>query len=154
MLAGGSKQQEFSMSKGFPSMTALLGLLAIAGYQNRDKIAEIINGMGKGAPAPGGLGGLLGKLGAGGPGGLLNGGLKELVDQFTANGQKDAVDSWVASGPNKQMGADEMRSAIGPDTLKTLSQQTGLSEDELLKRLSQTLPDAVDQYTPQGRLPA
>ena len=29
-------------NRGFPSMTALLGLLAIAGYQNRDKIAEII----------------------------------------------------------------------------------------------------------------
>ena len=47
------------MSRGFPSMTALLGLLAIAGYQNRDKIAEVISGLGKGAPAPGGLGGSL-----------------------------------------------------------------------------------------------
>jgi hypothetical protein len=28
------------MSRGYPSMTALLGLLAIAGYQNRDKISE------------------------------------------------------------------------------------------------------------------
>ena len=32
------------MSRGFPSMTALLGLLAIAGYQNRDKIAEMLGG--------------------------------------------------------------------------------------------------------------
>jgi uncharacterized protein YidB (DUF937 family) len=32
------------MSRGFPSMTALLGLLAIAGYQNRDKIAEFLRG--------------------------------------------------------------------------------------------------------------
>ena len=142
------------MSRGFPSMTALLGLLAIAGYQNRDKIAEIINGMGKGAPAPGGLGGLLGKLGAGGPGGLLNGGLKELMDQFTAGGQKDAVDSWVGTGPNKPLAPDQMRSAIGADTLRTLAQETGLSEEELLNRLSRALPDAVDKYTPDGRLPA
>ena len=34
------------MSRGFPSMTALLGLLAIAGYQNRDKIAEMLRGLG------------------------------------------------------------------------------------------------------------
>ena len=33
------------MSRGFPSMTALLGLLAIAGYQNRDKIAEMLGGV-------------------------------------------------------------------------------------------------------------
>lgn len=32
------------MSRGFPSMTALLGLLAIAGYQNKDKIAELLRG--------------------------------------------------------------------------------------------------------------
>ena len=30
------------MSRAYPSMTALLGLLAMAGYQNKDKIAEIL----------------------------------------------------------------------------------------------------------------
>ncbi len=40
------------MSRGFPSMTALLGLLAVAGYQNRDKIAEWL-GAGGQAPAAG-----------------------------------------------------------------------------------------------------
>jgi hypothetical protein len=38
------------MSGGFPSMTALLGLLAVAGYQHRDKIAEILGGIGKARP--------------------------------------------------------------------------------------------------------
>ena len=72
---------------GFPSMTALLGLLAIAGYQNRDKIGEILGNLTKGgstagAPAgggtanlPGGLGGLLAGTSVGG---LLNGGLRSL----------------------------------------------------------------------------
>ena len=142
------------MSRGFPSMTALLGLLAIAGYQNRDKIAELISGLGKGTPPAPGLGGLLGNLGAGGPGGLLNGGLKELVDRFSANGQGDAVNSWVGTGPNKQLSTEQMKSAIGPDVLDALSQQTGLSQDELLSRLSRALPEAVDKYTPEGRLPA
>ena len=32
------------MSRGMPSMTALLGLLALAGYQNRDKLAELLKG--------------------------------------------------------------------------------------------------------------
>lgn len=141
------------MARGFPSMTALLGLLAIAGYQNRDKIAEIVSGLGKGTPAPG-MGGLLGNLGASGPGGLLSGGLKELVDRFTANGQGEAANSWVGTGPNKNISEEQLKSAIGPDALATLSQQTGLSEAELLARLSRTLPDAVDKYTPEGRLPA
>lgn len=57
------------MSRGFPSMTALLGLLAIAGYQNRDKLGEILSNLGKGAPPAGGLGNLLNGLGSAGPGG-------------------------------------------------------------------------------------
>jgi uncharacterized protein YidB (DUF937 family) len=135
------------MSRGFPSMTALLGLLAIAGYQNRDKITEIISNLGKGAPTPG-LGGLLGNLGAAGPGGLLS------VERFNANGQGDAVNSWVSTGPNKNISEDQLKAAIGPDSLASLSKETGLSEAELLSRLSRALPDAVDKYTPDGRLPA
>jgi uncharacterized protein YidB (DUF937 family) len=52
------------MSRGFPSMTALLGLLAVAGYQNRDKLAELPRGSqnGPASAGQGSLGGLLGQL--------------------------------------------------------------------------------------------
>jgi hypothetical protein len=40
------QRQELNMSRGLPSMTALLGLLALAGYQNRDKLAELLKGAG------------------------------------------------------------------------------------------------------------
>ncbi|MCG7394891.1 YidB family protein [Microvirga sp. ACRRW] len=152
-------------SRGFPSMTALLGLLAIAGYQNRDKIADMLRG-GQQPATPGqlpdqqaggglgGLGGLLGGLGgAAGAGGLLNGGLGELLDSFRQNGQGDVADSWVGTGPNKEIEPPQLEQAIGPDVLATLTQQTGLSREEILARLSRELPQAVDQYTPEGRLP-
>jgi uncharacterized protein YidB (DUF937 family) len=147
------------MSRGFPSMTALLGLLAIAGYQNRDKIAEMLGGPNKsGASGQGGIGGLLGQLsgglGAGGVGGLLSGGLGELVERFKQSGQADTVDSWVSTGPNKQIAPSQVEQVIGPDVLETLSKQTGLSREEILSRLSRELPNAVDKYTPEGRLPA
>src|SRR5215203_5392889 len=100
--------EEDQMSRGFPSLTALLGVLAIAGYQNRDKLAEMLSGkQGASGSAPGqsGLGGLLGQLstglGAGGVGGLLSGGIGELVERFKQNGHTDTVDSWVGTGPNK-----------------------------------------------------
>jgi uncharacterized protein YidB (DUF937 family) len=156
------------MSRGFPSMTALLGLLAVAGYQNRDKIAEMLQGStqsGQGArgpggtaQAPGGLGGLLGQLtsslGGASAGSLLGGGLTELVDRFKQAGQAETVNSWVGTGQNKEVAPNQLEQAIGPDVLATLSQQTGLSRDELLARLSRELPRAVDQYTPHGRIPA
>ena len=148
------------MSRGFPSMTALLGLIATAGYQNRDKIAEMLRGAtssgpgASGQPQPqGGLGGLLGNLGGAGAGGVLGGGLNELVERFRQNGQGDVAESWVGPGPNKEVAPNQLEQAIGPDVLATLSQQTGLSREEILTRLSRELPTAVDRYTPEGRLP-
>jgi uncharacterized protein YidB (DUF937 family) len=148
------------MGRGLPSMTALLGLLAIAGYQNRDKIAEWLRGAGQGKPGAagqGGIGGLLGQLrgslGGVGAGGILSGGLAELVDRFKQSGQAETADSWVRTGPNKPCTPAQLEQAIGPEVMDMLSRQTGLSRDELLARLCRELPDAVDKYTPQGRLP-
>jgi uncharacterized protein YidB (DUF937 family) len=103
------------------------------------------------------LGGLLGNLGGalagGGVGGLLSGGLGELLERFKQNGQGDAAESWINKGPNKELPAPQLKQAIGADVLAALEQQTGLSQEELLARLSRELPAAVDQYTPDGRLP-
>jgi uncharacterized protein YidB (DUF937 family) len=150
------------MGSKMPSMTALLGLLAIAGYQNRDKIAEMLKGIGatgtKPGPQPGpGLGrwlSSLGGAGAAGAGGLLGAGLSELLEQFSRSGQGEIAQSWVNEGPNKEISAPQLRQAIDPDILAALEKQTGLSPDELLARLARELPGAVDKYTPEGRLPA
>jgi uncharacterized protein YidB (DUF937 family) len=154
--------QETDMSRGLPSMTALLGLLALAGYQNRDKLGELLKGAtGNNAPGAGNqqgpVGGLQGNLSGalegGGVGGLLSGGLGELLERFKQNGQGDAAESWINKGANKELPPPQLKQAIGADVLAALEQQTGLSQEELLARLSRELPAAVDQYTPDGRLP-
>src|SRR4029434_9172180 len=97
------------MSRGFPSMTALLGLLAIAGYQNRGKIAEVRGGLGesmrgsgcesvRGCVRVGWFGQLKSSLGGAGAGGVLSGGLAEIVDRFKKSGQGETADSWVGTG--------------------------------------------------------
>lgn len=149
------------MSRGTPSMTALLGLLAIAGYQNRDKLTDMFRqatsgqaAAGTADPVSGMLGKLGGLLGGGGIGSLLNGGIGDLLEHFKQNGQGDAAQSWVDKGPNKEVSPPELKQAIGDDVLQKLQQQTGLSQEELLQRLSRELPAAVDKYTPDGQLPA
>jgi uncharacterized protein YidB (DUF937 family) len=150
-------------SRGMPSLAALLGLLAVAGYQNRDKLAEMfrgqVSGQGSGGERPqqsgsggvfGNLGGLLGGASAGS---ILSGGIGDLVERFRQAGQGEAAESWIKRGPNQQVAPDQLERAIGPDILDDLVQRTGLSRQELLSRLAQVLPEAVDKFTPDGRLP-
>jgi uncharacterized protein YidB (DUF937 family) len=152
-----------SDNNGFPSMTALLGLLAVAGYQNREKLAEWFGGgqgqsvtQGAGSAAPEGLDGVFGRSGAaasaGGIGGLLGGGIQELIERFKHAGHGDTADSWVNTGPNKPVSAPDLERTIGSDVLDKLQVQTGLSRQEILARLEKRLPDAVDRYTPDGRI--
>lgn len=166
------------MSRGMPSMVALLGLLAVAGFQNRDKLGGLLGGLGgqtgqtagDGNAGTGGLGGILGGLGgalgsggglggllggggSGGLGGVLSGGLGGLLDHFEQAGSGATAKSWVTDGPNQQIGETELEKTLGPDTIDALVKQTGLSREELLQRLSKTLPDAINTLTPNGRIP-
>ena len=151
------------MSRGYASVTALLALVAMAGYQNRDKIAEWIktaqrkmgapssgSGAAAGGNPPGQLGGMLAGTSIGD---MLSGGLRDLANSFKQAGHGEVADSWVSRGPNKQIAPSQLEQAIGSEVLVTLSEKTGLSREEILARLSKNLPDAVDKYTPDGRIP-
>lgn len=98
----------------------------------------------------GGLGGL---LAGGAAGSVLSGGIGDLLKQFQQNGHGDTVNSWVASGPNKQISPGDLANALGSDNIQALTAQTGMDRDELLGELSRYLPEVVDEFTPQGRVP-
>jgi uncharacterized protein YidB (DUF937 family) len=114
---------------------------------------------GTGMPgATGGLGDLLrgglgGLLAGGAAGSVLGGGLNDLLKQFKERGLGDTVNSWVGTGPNKPVAPNDLAHALGADQINALTAQTGLSRDELLNGLSQSLPQVVDQLTPHGQVP-
>jgi len=149
------------MSRGVPSLTALLGVLAVAGYQNRDKLTELLGGLAGGGATPGtgsfsttqGREGELGEVHKDGSiGAVLTDGLRSLVDRFREAGHGEIADSWVARGPNHDVAPQHVEGAIGSDMLDALSKQTGLPREEIIARLTKELPNAVDKYTPEGRL--
>jgi uncharacterized protein YidB (DUF937 family) len=82
-----------------------------------------------------------------------HGGLQGVVSEFERNGLGATVKSWVGTGPNQPISADEMQRALGPDLLQQLSQKSGLSVQDLAQKLSQVLPQAVDKMTPDGTIP-
>jgi uncharacterized protein YidB (DUF937 family) len=162
ILGGGRNRDSGGMS---PITMALLGLLAYRTYQGKGRLADMLgrnktDDLGGGLSPTAGtsgrgglLGGLGGLLGGGAAGGMLSGGLKDLIDSLQANGQGDKARSWVASGPNKEMSPAELEQGLGKERLGWLMEQTGLSKQELLEGLSRELPGAVDRLTPDGHLP-
>lgn len=159
------------MAKGMPSVTALLALLAVAGYQHRDKISDLLRkaggagaGTGDDQPPTGldahnsqSISNVLSEIGSfftGASGAsALSGGLGGLIDQFRGKGHAEAADSWVSNEANKPVAAQDLAAALGEDTLAELSAKTGLARDVLLQRLARVIPDAVHGMTPEGRLP-
>jgi uncharacterized protein YidB (DUF937 family) len=92
-------------------------------------------------------------LAGGAAGGVLSGGLNDLLKQFHQSGHSETANSWVGTGPNKAISPQDLASALGTDKINSLMTQSGMSRDDLLKGLSQYLPQVVDQLTPAGRLP-
>lgn len=146
-----------------PITMAILGLLAykaLKGLTSQPTAAPAApgapvptqtgNGGGLGDLLKGGLGGLL----AGNAGGsAISGGLNDLLKQLQQSGQGEVAKSWVANGPNKPISSDDLAKALGADQINTLVAHSGLSRSDFLSALSQHLPDAVNQLTPDGRLP-
>ncbi|MEJ6395972.1 YidB family protein [Gymnodinialimonas sp. 2305UL16-5] len=152
------------MARRGPSLMALLGLVAVAGYQNRDKISQMLSDARhnadtrqSGGTGQSGLSSILSDVSrqftGTGAGGALSSGLRELVDSFRGVGRADTADSWVAAGDNASVAERDLARAIGDEDLDRLSHQTGLSRQELLSRLSADLPQMVDRFTPEGRVP-
>jgi uncharacterized protein YidB (DUF937 family) len=146
-----------------PVTMAVMGLLAhkamkhLAGGQS----SPTPTGPGSGS-ASASHGGSLSELLSGGLGGLLGGGtagttvgsgLNDLLKQFQEKGQGDVANSWVSNEPNKQIAPDTLSKVLSEDQIKTLTQLTGMSHDDLIKTLSEHLPNAINQLTPKGRLP-
>ena len=82
-----------------------------------------------------------------------HGGLQGVVSEFEKNGLGATVKSWVGTGPNQPISADEVHKALGPDLLQQLSDKSGLSVQDLAQRLARVLPEAVDKLTPDGAIP-
>lgn len=144
--------------KSTPSILALLGLVAVAGYQNRNKISEMLDDAKHSQPGGPSAGqsslfsSIAGIFGSGG-GGSLSSGLGDLVRQFTSAGHGNAAQSWVATGQNMQLQEHDLAQVIGNDTLDDLVTKTGLSRADLIHRLTAAVPEVINQLTPEGRLP-
>ncbi|HSR18700.1 MAG TPA: YidB family protein [Ignavibacteriaceae bacterium] len=81
------------------------------------------------------------------------GGLQNLVGQFTSKGLGDVVGSWVSTGKNLPVTGDQLQNVLGKDTIGNLASKLGMDKGALTSQLSNLLPDVVDKLTPDGKVP-
>ena len=80
-------------------------------------------------------------------------GLESLVQAFQKNGLGEIVNSWVSTGQNLPINAQQIQQGLGGDLLKQLAGQAGLSTEAASGQLASLLPTLVDQLTPEGKIP-
>jgi uncharacterized protein YidB (DUF937 family) len=81
------------------------------------------------------------------------GGVHGLVHQFNQAGLGNVIQSWIGTGENVRITAEQMQQVLDNGQLRQISEETGLSEPEAASQLSDMLPDLVDKLTPAGHIP-
>jgi uncharacterized protein YidB (DUF937 family) len=81
------------------------------------------------------------------------GGLQGLVQSFHDKGLGGLVSSWVGTGQNLPISADQIHQALGSDKVKQLAAAAGISPDIAGSSIAQLLPTLVDKLTPNGQVP-
>lgn len=81
------------------------------------------------------------------------GGLPAVLQSFHEKGLGEVVSSWVGTGPNLPISAEQLEHVLGSDQLKQLAAQAGISPDAAGSSLAQLLPTLIDKLTPNGQMP-
>ena len=81
------------------------------------------------------------------------GGLGGLVQSFQQGGLAEIVNSWVSTGQNLPISAEQIQSVLGGSTLQDLAAKLGMSNEQISGGLAAMLPQVVDQLTPNGEVP-
>jgi uncharacterized protein YidB (DUF937 family) len=81
------------------------------------------------------------------------GSLQSLLGKFQQSGLGDHVASWVGTGENLPIGADQVQQALGSDQVEAIAQQAGIPAEHASSGLAAMLPDIINHLTPGGQVP-
>jgi uncharacterized protein YidB (DUF937 family) len=114
-------------------------------------IGQILGNMmgGQQAGQPAAIAGILQRLLA-----ANGGGVASVVSRFEAAGLGSNAQSWVSTGENQPVSADQIGKVFSPEQINAWSTQAGTTPEKMCAVLAEALPHAVDHVTPGGQVPA
>lgn len=86
--------------------------------------------------------------------GSQEGGLGGLLSAFEQGGLGEAAKSWVSSGENLPVSADQIQTILSSGVLADFASRLGIDPKQAAGTLADVLPQVIDQLTPGGKLPA
>jgi len=81
------------------------------------------------------------------------GGLSGLVQEFHQKGLGSIVSSWVSTGQNLPVSAEQIQNVLGNERLRQMAAKAGVPIGQVAPKLAEYLPMIVDQLTPNGQIP-
>ena len=84
----------------------------------------------------------------------MSGGLANLVSICHQKGLGDAVNSWISTGQNLPVTAEQIRSVLGSSEVQGLAARAGIDPQAAAAAIAEILPRLVDKATPNGQIPA
>ena len=81
------------------------------------------------------------------------GGLGGLVQSFQENGLGGIISSWIGTGENQPISADQIQQVLGNETIQNIAAKAGIAPEEISGKLAEFLPGVIDKLTPDGTIP-
>lgn len=82
------------------------------------------------------------------------GGIGGLQQMFQQGGLGSVFSSWLGSGPNQPVSANQLQNVLHGGALQQAAQQSGMDPGRLVGMMSTLLPHLVDKLTPNGQVPS
>ena len=82
-----------------------------------------------------------------------SGGISGLLQQCTAKGLGSVCSSWIGTGQNMPISAEQVENVLGPDRVQAIAAKVGVSPETAKSALATILPQVVDHLTPTGEVP-
>jgi uncharacterized protein YidB (DUF937 family) len=81
------------------------------------------------------------------------GGIGGLEKMFQEKGLGGVIASWIGTGQNMPISADQLQNVLKGGALEAMASKSGMDVAQLTSIFSQLMPHAVDQVTPNGKIP-
>jgi uncharacterized protein YidB (DUF937 family) len=80
------------------------------------------------------------------------GSLQGLLDKLSQSGLGPQVASWLGSGPNQPITAEQLEAALGDGVVEKISTALNMPPDQIFGFLAKHLPAVIDTLSPHGTL--